>query len=297
MSFADRVRKIITDGEERRTTDPDTQKDAASLAAEFVTLGSSKFVDSIGPPRASSLHDDCMRKRVLGVKLERMSTEWVGVKDRIVYGIGNALHTWIQNTPDILGDLRWGWWKCTGCWTVQFGMSPKRGCKKCGAFADAYVYREHEIKATPAWPVTGHPDMFVMRSKMLRILEAKSIAGDEFEKLVAPYARHEWQIMTYMWKCSEDKDLPVPVDGEIGYVLYITKKVGKTFPMKMFTVQKNTEILKQIKQKVTSYKKGIEYFPDKMPAVAFDCKNTDFNGAKAKFCPVLQDCLTYGGRG
>jgi len=270
--------------------------DPNALAAEFVKLTIESEESPIGRPRGSSLYDACMRMHVIGTKEKVRKVQWDGTRDRLIFGIGNALHYWVQNTGDVLGDKRVGWWRCEACGsTMYFGEPPKRKCTRCGARKEAIRYHEHTIDMRRPWPVTGHPDMFVIRStgnvKLLRVVEVKTIDGDSYESLVAPLIAHQWQLQTYMWACSIDQTIPMQVDSAVGYLLYISKKTReKQLPFKVYPVVKDPLMLTRIQAKLTQYSYGMKGYPNSIPKVLADCERSDFAGSRAKFCPVLQHC-------
>jgi hypothetical protein len=295
VTFADKLRKIDVG---RVPTISETVKDPSIRASELVSIATDKYVVPIGPPRASSLQDACMRMHVLGVKYEKTRTEWGDFQSKLMFGIGNSLHYWIQNTGDVLGNNRLGWWHCLACGKDRpnFGPPPTIKCPHCNARPEASIYREHHVDPFGDYPVSGSPDMFIQAKKALfRVLELKSMNGEDFEKLKAPLAPHEWQVRTYSWKCSKDKKLPVKIDSSAGYVLYISKKNFKNqFPMKLFIVHEDKSVLKIIKEKVALYRDGIEHFPEKIPSRAIACGKSGLTCYQAKQCPVLKECFDHG---
>lgn len=270
--------------------------DPNAIAAEFVRVNTETETSRIGRPRGSSLYDACMRMHVIGSKEGMDKTQWSGTRDRLVFGIGNALHFWVQNTNDVLGDRRIGWWKCVACGvTSYFGGPPKKKCLNCGARPLAMLYREHSIDMRKPWAVTGHPDMFVLKTlkerKILRVLEMKTMDGDTFDGLAAPLAPHLWQIQTYMWACAMDKAIPMEVDPAVGYIMYISKKSReKTLPFKVYPVLRDSMLLTRIQAKLTSYSEGMRTYPNSLPPVLSDCERLQFASSRAKYCPTLELC-------
>lgn len=292
MSFADRV--IKWKEAEVALSDVEKSGDPAALAAEFVHFGPEKEDQLVSYPRASCLYDDCMRMRVLGKIHKATYRQWTSFRDRVTYGIGGALHYWVQNTPDVLGNRRVGWWKCRGCGNVVFfGPPPTRRCPKCGALKAALVYHEHAFKIEKPLFMTGHADMFVaVKPTVFRVLEIKSITGEMFPTLAAPLIQHLWQIQSYMWACSLDgAGLPIVVDPTVGYIMYISKKhSAKDLPVKVFPVERDDAMLNRIKAKLRLFKRGYKNYPKDLPPLASDCKRTNFDCWRAKTCPVLKQC-------
>jgi hypothetical protein len=279
--------------EELEPTDP------SALAAHHVKMVAvNEKAFRIMHPRASSLYKACMRMHVLGFKSVQFKSEWSTVKTRLLFGLGNAIHFWIQNSPDVFADRRLGWWKCLACGNVRgFGRPPRNKCPHCNASPEAAIYWEHTLKAKGRHPVSGHPDLFIEKMKnVIRVLEIKSINGTEFKKLIAPMIDHEWQTQTYMWKCSTDKTLPIDVDPNMGYIMYVSKKhMAKELPFKMFQIKRSEPLLKRIKAKVTTFKKGIDHYPEQVPEPIHECVSKDFTNWRANTCALKKECLALLG--
>jgi len=263
-----------------------------AIAASLVDIAPEEERNLIRAPRASSLYDACIRMHVIGTKERYKRYQRVNFKGRLTYGIGGAVHYWIQNTPDVFGDRRYGWWKCLACGTVRFfGGPPKRKCS-CGANAKASEYKEHYLEVDEnGMIVTGHPDMFLLRKKH-RVTEIKTITGNAFPSLKAPMIAHMWQIQTYMWAANKCKNMPVEIDDEVGYVLYISKmEHSDLFPMKMFPVQKDPHLIGRIKAKLILYKKGIASYPKNLPPKHRECERN--KGCwRANTCPCKKICFS-----
>lgn len=274
-------------------------KDPSILASEMVDLMTEETFMKVNRPRASSLYDACMRMHCLATKYDLSKKERPSFKGRLVFGIGNAVHTWAQNTNELFGDKRRGWWRCSACKKVRpdFGPPPTSPCK-CGARAEASIYWEHSLEM-PNIPVGGHPDMFIERVKgVYRVVELKTMEAKMFIALKAPLVYHEWQTQTYMWGCSTDPTLPIKVDSEIGYVMYFSKGGGEgVFPLKMFPVIRDNRILGLIKDKINAYQKGVKQFPKSIPPVAIACSNSQFSQTPAKWCIAVRQCVHHFEKG
>lgn len=278
-------------------TDVEKSNDPISISAELVDLSRHSPVEyPITKPRASSIQSACMRMHVLGVKKERSRTERDSLQSRMTFGLGNAWHWWVQNTPAVFGDRRRGWWRCTACGKVRyFGAPPRKLCEHCGARKEATVYHEHSIDLDSPYQVTGHPDMFIERHPgVFRFCELKSLAANEFLKLYSPSAEHEWQLMTYMWASEFDTRIPVDVDRNVGYIMYLSKGVQTTMlPVKTFVVIRNDDMIRRITRKLATYSEGIRNFPKSIPTPIDECVRGNFTNYRAKFCPVLKECMRY----
>ena len=246
----------------------------------------------IGPPRASSIYDCCVRFHSIGFKCNYPEYRYVNVSSRVTFSLGNSIHTWIQNTPDVLGDKRTGWWRCQACRHTFWGTAPSGYCLSCGAPDLVLSYREHNLHTLEPYPSSGHPDMFIKVEDKYRVVEIKTIAGEAFDKLFAPLVEHRWQIQHYMWGCSEDQQIPVEVDPLVGYILYVSKKPSwKTLPYKMFVEVKSNDILKKIKGKLKEFHSSLAN--PSYCAPLQECVDSDFTSTKAKWCSVKKYCAAF----
>jgi hypothetical protein len=296
MSFADQIRKIQIPRMKGKYSALEVLGDPESLAMSFSEFKSENESHYITKPWASSIYDSCMRKQVIGTVFKLSESKWIGLREKLAYGIGIAVHYHIQNSSILFGDRRYGWWQCTACGKIRyFGGPPKSVCEKCGARSEATVYFEHRMKLTKPLIVSGRPDMFfnALKIKKMRVAEIKTINGEEYEKLVAPVISHVWQIHTYMWGCSIDASLPVEIDSSVGYVVYVTKRATKgSFPLKIFPVFSNPDLLKRIKAKLNLYKQGLMDYPKNIPPPIEECQRSKFEGYRAKQCQALKECLS-----
>lgn len=295
MTFVDEIRKIQVKGTKVPFSTIEKMGDPAALAASFSNLKVEKEVKSIAAPRASDMYSSCMRKHVIGTVNELTEQRWTTLKGKIIFCIGNAVHFWLQNSSDLFGEERYGWWYCQACkQTRYFGKPPKRSCERCGADKDATIYLEHLMRLKKPVMVTGHPDMFFKPShiKKVRIAELKTIAGDSFDKLVAPIIDHEWQIQTYMWGCANDSSIPIEIDQSMGYIVYVTKRTREEeFPLKIFPVVSNPDLIKRIKAKLMLYQGGLKDYPKNLPVPIDECLRGDFKGYRARTCVALKECV------
>lgn len=292
MKFATRV--IRTPRASARLSRLEGINDPQTLASTFVEIHATHERREIAQPRASSLYDACMRKHVIGTIFHMYEVAHSGIKQHLLYGIGNAVHYWLQNSGDVFGDRRYGWWRCLACGTTRyFGKPPKKPCEHCKASAAATVYQEHGIILRKPLVVSGHPDMFCMsEEELLRVAEIKTMEGDAFDKLVAPVIDHVWQLQTYMWAAPLDKKLPVKIDSGVGYIFYVTKRGRKDFfPLKCFPVAWDRGLVMRIKEKLSLYTKGIEQYPKNLPAPIDECKDKHWSSWRAKNCVALQECM------
>jgi hypothetical protein len=268
--------------------EPYLLEDPPALASVYTRLESGREIQAIGKPRASSLYDCCIRYHVLGTKFKVTKSGYLGFRDRLLFGIGTAMHEWLQNDPSIFGNRRRGIWRCRACGnTTKFGPPPAINCTKCGGSHRAFVYQEFALNLKDP-PITGHPDMFLKRrSGAVRLVEFKTIEGDAFEKLVAPLVSHRWQISAYMWACSLSRRIP-EIDTKYGYVFYFAKKQSAgSFPVKAFPVRLTDDVMGPIKKKLDLYRDGLAGAPVPLHS---DCELSKWEHWRARMCPVLSHC-------
>ena len=243
--------------------------------------------------RMSSISKVCVRGHLLAYRNNISSTEHLPVSMRVTFDIGNALHLFFQNSPDYLGYKRLGWWQCLACGTQTFGRKPQMKCSACGAAARAIHYREHALKMPDSIPVSGHVDCFLeVASGDIRVLDFKTINGEDFETLKAPKADHVLQVIGYMKYMQYDENFPVKVNPDKGLLLYISKKhTVKSLPFKIFHVNRLKIYEDVIDKKVADVKHGLEdvsYLPDPLD----ECIKSKFVSSTCRNCPVVLLCLS-----
>ena len=310
MEFINRIRKIhlkqtgghIPDSKDAESFLKTLPEDPNLLAASLIRIESTQQdAYRIGPPRASQMATLCVRFHVIGSMENLSKKEWSSLNSRLIFGMGNGLHYWIQNTDDLFEDpMRVGWWKCLACGnTSHFGYRPKNNCKKCGASKKAFEYREHWMKLPGEYPISGHPDLFLaFPGYIFRVCELKTINGNAFESLKAPLAEHEMQVQTYMWGLGLDERMPVQIDGELGFILYISKQsFRKILPLKMFPIRKSESSIKFIKNVASQYRIGIKNYPQKLPSPHSKCAQSNFGSYHAKQCVCRKKCLEFLDKG
>lgn len=272
-----------------------TKTDIPVEVTNFLNTKTHQDSREIYYPRASSLYKECIRMTTLGYMLGKRLTNYVTMKQRITFGKGNSYHTWIQNTPDLFGDNRVGWWECFGCGHVRyFGHPPTKPCPNCGAAVDATFYREHFMRAEWDYFLTGHPDMFLSQNGKVYVAELKSIQYKDFAVLADPVIEHKWQILSYMMGLQHDSTLPVKVQPDMGFVVYISKaEAKKDFPVKIFPVTSDDYIQGQIKDRLKLFADGIQDFPNHLPPVNDKCVKSGWDSYQAKQCPVINQCIRY----
>lgn len=299
MAPKSRLRIPVDDG----LTHSERDFNIDAVTAENVDIKANKELKVIGSPRASSVYKECVRLNVIGTKLSRRKTDWVSVQSKVTFGLGNALHSYVQNSPEVFGDRRLGFWKCLACGKIRyFGKPPRAQCDKCGARVEATIYEEYTLQVESPVIVSGHPDLFLDCGKnRMRVLELKSMKKENFLELRYPLVDHVWQILTYMRLCNRSKrPPPQKVDEKVGYILYVSKgqTANNVLPYKMFPIVYDESTFRLIVDRLLLYKKGIQQYPKSLPECHKDCmskdktKMNDF-GYRAKACPVLQECKRF----
>lgn len=244
-------------------------------------------------PRASGLYKDCMRQLFLCTKLKVPVVSWIGFSLKVVFEIGNAVHSHLQNTDTILGNNRYGFWKCEACEKVsEFSTVPEK-CHWCGAPAGAMTYKEYEINMTEPYYMTGHPDMFRKgEGDYLHVMEIKTIDGVLFDNLSAANIDHVWQLQAYMYACSRAKlGDGIKISPNVGHIMYVSKsKKAKTLPTKVFLIHNDNYVLNTIKHKLNEYKVAMKTgIPPKVNNL---CLNSNFDNYLARSCPIKAKCMS-----
>lgn len=261
----------------------------------FLNISTDRDSQEIFYPRASGLYKECIRMTTLGYMNQKRITRYVPMKQRITFGKGNAYHWWCQNTPDLFGGNRVGFWKCLACGTVRyFGHPPKTPCQNCGASVEATFYHEHLMVAEWDYFLTGHPDMFLSQNNKIYVAEIKSIQYKDFAVLQDALIEHKWQILAYMMGLSHDKTVPAKIESDRGYVVYISKaEAKKEFPVKIFEVVPDEYIQGQICDRLKLFADGIVDFPKSLPPTSQKCLNAGWDSYMSRQCPVINDCIKY----
>ena len=268
---------------------------ASDVASEHLNTGKSESDQIIKAPRASSIYSACIRMHCIATKLGVPIRQRLDVGTKITFGIGRAVHEWVQNTDEVFGDNKYGWWKCRSCGDIMpFSNTTPESCGECGAKKAAFKYEEHHVKTKAPYICSGHPDMFIKTnsSNKLRVVEVKTIASSGFKGLVMPLVEHNWQLQYYMWSCSTDKSLLYHTDGiddMVGYVLYISKgAMWNTLPLKMYPVKKDESIIQHIKNKLLLYNDYIN--GGELPRAKAKCELKLKTEEPIWQCPVYRQC-------
>ena len=242
--------------------------------------------------RMSTMHNVCVRGQLLGLRNNAVSVETIPVSLRVTFDIGNAIHLFLQNGGGYLGKNRIGWWQCLACGHKIFGRQPVAKCPRCGALEQAFQYVEHALHAPEGVPISGHIDGFLeVAPGDIRVIDFKTINGDDFADLDAPKPEHCIQVNGYMKYIQMDDTVPVKINPDRGLLLYISKKhSGRMLPFKMFHVRRKQMFLDVIEHKVAEFKHGLEdptYLPEPLQA----CVASDFKSAACRSCNTYSYCV------
>lgn len=276
------------------TSDQEDLLDSDALASSLVSLDAKpEQPELIARLRASNIFDCCVRQKVFMVQNEILDAQYHGFAMRLTLAIGKGTHWWLQNDPELFGDRRYGIWKCTACGFRGWGgaASLSKGCPKCKAISDVFVYDEMELVSSDGL-IGGHPDCFLLkRNSVVRLTEFKTINGNDFETLRNPLISHVWQVNAYFMMLAEGDKLPsqVSIDPNKAYLIYFSKKHEVSrFPVKAFLVRPDLGIQQRITEKKEAFRLGLS--GKKTPELHRDCAMHGFGTSRAKKCPVRDLC-------
>ena len=159
----------------------------------------------------------------------------------------------------------------------------------------AAEYKEHSMLLDGAWPMGGHPDLFLsFPGHIFRVCEIKTMNGKDFESLKAPLADHEAQTRVYMWGLNIDPKMPVVIDPELGFIMYVSKQsFKKIFPMKIFPIRQSKSTINMVKDIASIYKIGMDNYPNRLPVPHRECSQGNFANYRAKTCVCREKCLEF----
>lgn len=270
----------------------DSVTDPAMLAHRLLNLESSSEVRHVDHKlRMSSLHRVCVRAQLLSLRDNLVVRETLPVSLRVTFDIGNAIHEFLQNSSGYFGGNLFGWWQCLACQGKVFGRKPLSKCS-CGASARASRYVEHALRLPDGIPVSGHIDGFLeVAPGDIRVVDFKTINGDEFDALSAPKPEHMLQVTGYMHFAQMDDTLPVRIAPRSGLVLYVSKKhAARALPFKMFHVRHDPMYLTVIEEKVALFRRGLSA-ADFLPPPVSVCTGSGFRSSVSRACPAHALCV------
>lgn len=252
--------------------------------------------------RASKLHAVCVREHLLGYRLSLEKPVSLDLSSRVTFDLGNAIHSYLQNSPAYFGTRKYGWWKCARCGKSVFGVASRYAGVPCKDCRVPLQYDEHELFVDHPWRASGHIDLFVDVSDddtpLLRVLDIKTIRRSEFQRLSSALADHRIQVIAYMMFLEHtDHGIPFELDLRSGYVLYVSKEhIGGGLPLKVFRVERDDGPLEYYVEDVLStFQRGLDD-PSFLPPAKAACVESDFTSWEAKQCPARFACRMSLGR-
>ena len=242
------------------------------------------------PLRGSGIASVCPREAVIGYWLGIEWKEKIYLPLKVTFGVGHAIHTWTREKSGFMGARFLSWWTCRKCGArLLFGPHPKK-CPKCGEHRYISI-REHEVvlKKDGTLVCRSHPDGFFSVDLRNCVLEIKSISGQLFEKLSAPVPEEVDQACWYAMSCRNDTSLPIKVDQDLVFLLYVCKEYKK-MPIKFFAVPLSEYRKQRLRIKVRQIVKGIHGQDKVMPDVLTGCLNRKFLSGRPKNCRLVKQC-------
>ena len=238
-------------------------------------------------PRASEMDGACAREWVLGMSTDIKRQVSVHFGQKMVFGIGSAIHNYYQNSKALFSTNN-GWWKCWGCDTVlYFGQKKDENCTHCGALQKAIRYKEHYYSLTdPIYSVCKYDLILNVASDRFRIGDIKGV-GDADMPL---NGSDVMQVCSMLFTSQYDTSLPVTIDPNIGYLFYISKKMNFKKAVRTFKVELTDVIRESLAEFYMMVKRGVD--EGMVPPIPNTCNN-----AKKKKCPFAENaCADLGDR-
>lgn len=247
--------------------------------------------------RLSEVDTACSREWVIGHLNDVWRPDNVHFASLCMMDMGTALHHWLQNYSPFLLDKLLGYWRCMACGNRRrFGHRPTEPCEFCGASHRATQYDEYMFRLENPFRVVGKMDAILRIDGKYRIGEIKSFAGTP-QKSNVPMGAHVSQLSGYMYfsQFDEPDALPVEIDREVGYLIYVSKQFNYREPIKTVPVRPTEKSLAPIIKKVGDFTEGVKNrtLPEALPK----CIQSDFFGAPAKSCAMVERCKAYYNEG
>ena len=246
-----------------------------------------------GPLRASGLCNVCLREHCIGRHLNVVKKKTIDAQLKLIFGIGNAVHTTMQNDPVYFGDKLIGFFLCHSCKKVlPFQRRPK-ACPVCGS--EYVFYKEAQVALKGL--IQGHIDIFVEVGKgIIRIVDVKTLTADEFNKLKDAKYEDKFQLCTYQFLVDATQNkFPAKIDCINGYIFYVPKQhPGKgKFPIKAFRVERDSLTTETIKSTLKTFNSCIDRETGRVkefPPPLVSCIAGDWGAYRPRSCPVGVHC-------
>jgi len=238
----------------------------------------------------SQIDSVCPREYVIGNLQQGTKREVVSFPLRVIFNMGSALHSWVQNHPEVYFGVKnvLGFWYCMACQrTRRFGVKPFDSCEFCGASYQASVYKEYALRL-PDKGISGKTDLILKVGSKYRFAEMKFMAKD----IESPIGSDVVQLSSYMYFSKFDPDgLPIDIDRSIGYLVYVSKMFNFRAPIKTFKVEPTERLMNPIIEKSRQFVVGMA--TSVLPEPKAACVRKNFYFAKNKTCPMLDPCKAH----
>ena len=211
---------------------------------------------------------------------------------RLTYDMGNE--TARRLIEDWAGDAAVGNWHCRRCGDQRSMCSkPKAGC---GKHQDCLWEFREPVVASVEFDISGSIDvLFNVGAAKLMIVELKTLAAEEFDKIVAPKFEHRTRTNLYMKLFADSNSVyKDKINLHEGRVLYVSRGYGRKneehngeiLPFKEFKVERDDAALARPLQMAKQLKVFRETgaMPSGICATALD--------KIAKNCPNCMDCFS-----
>lgn len=268
----------------------DTVRDPKILTSHIVGDKPEVRDRAYGLMYLSQIDSVCPREYVIGNLSQANRREVVGFPLSVIFNMGSALHSWVQNHPDVyFGEKNvLGFWHCIACnGTRRFGVKPVEPCEFCGAYATASVYKEYAFRL-PEKGVSGKADLILKVGSRYRFAEMKFMS----KEIESPIGSDVAQLSSYMYFSRfDDPGLPIPIDRSIGYLVYVHKLFNFRAPIRTFKVEPTERLMNPLIEKSRQFVEGLatSMLPDPKPA----CIRKNFYFGKSNPCPMVDPCSAY----
>lgn len=148
--------------------------------------------------RVSSLVGMCARQAILMHRMTDRPQRRVSSATRVAYAVGHGIHRHVAEQVIAARGGRgvWGNWRCRCGYAGRLGFKPVNllPCTRCNGgivhYNEAHlVDRDRRIE--------GHPDLILGANEKLYLVEVKSMAEAQFDRLTGPVHEHLVQALMY----------------------------------------------------------------------------------------------------
>lgn len=230
----------------------------------------------------------------------KLPGRWVNTSEAVTFFLGHSLQDAVVNWFADMGRAV-GHWKCLACDKLhEFQKRPLK-CLKCGCQA----FKPEEVRFMSAVSgASGGIDMLIsLGQPLLRIVEIKTMAADQFKGLVAPLAEHRLRTNLYMRLVAESNHpWAKRVDTKTADVLYISKSgygtaVDDEFkkwglpeafsPFKKYPVKRDDKATNDPSIRA----KSVKDWHEKKKGMPYGVCETALT-SRAKKCPLASKCFS-----